>query len=108
MQPIIEITSTKTATKKGTSAKTNKPYSISAQRGFFHTVDPITAEISRVAIDVPLEDAESPYPVGRYTIDASSYRVSEYGGLVLSRMKLDPVQAAVASAPQSGRTGTNG
>ena len=106
MQPIIEITSTKTATKTGTARATNKPYSITNQRGYFQTVDPITGEFGRVAIDVQLESADSPYPVGRYTIDATSFRVAEFGQLVIGRMHLDPVQPAVASAPQSGKLAT--
>lgn len=106
MQPIIEITSTKTATKSGKARSTGKDYSITSQRGFFQTVDPITGELGRTAIDVPLENADSPYPVGRYSIDATSYRVSEYGTLALSRMKLDPLPAAVASVPQSGKLAT--
>lgn len=108
MQPVIEITSTKTATKSGKARSTGRDYTIINQRGYFHTVDPITSEISRVAIDVPLESADSPYPAGRYTIDATSYRVSEFGQLALSRMKLDPVRADVASVPQSVKNGTNG
>lgn len=106
MQPIIEITSTKTATKSGKARSTGRDYTIINQRGYFHTVDPITSEISRVAIDVPLESADSPYPVGRYTIDATSYRVSEFGQLALSRMRLDPLQATVAAVPQSGKSAT--
>lgn len=108
MQPIIEITSTKTATKSGKARSTGKDYSITNQRGFFQTVDPITGELGRVSIDVQLDSPDSPYPVGRYTIDATSYRVAEFGQLVLSRMKLDPLAAAVASVPQSVKNGTNG
>lgn len=106
MQPIIEITSIKTATKNGKARSTGRDYSITNQRGYFQTVDPITGEVGRVAIDVMLESADSPYPVGRYTIDATSFRVAEFGQLVLSRMHLDPVQPAVASAPQAGKLAT--
>ena len=108
MQPIIEITSTKTATKTGKARATGRDYTIINQRGHFHSLDPITAEVVKVSIDVPLESAESPYPVGRYTVDASSFRVSEFGQLTLSRMRLDPVQPVVASVPQSVKNGTNG
>lgn len=106
MQPIIEVLSTKSATKTGTSSKTNKPYSITNQRGYFHSIDPITGEVSKVAIDLRLDDPQSPYPVGRYTIDATSYRVSQFGDLTLSRMHLDPIQPAVVSAPQAGKLAT--
>lgn len=106
MQPIIEVLSTMTATKSGKAQKTGNDYSITAQRGYFQTVDPITGEVGRTAIDVPLNDALSPYPVGRYTIDASSYRVSQYGKLELTRMKLDPVRVDVAAVPQSGKLAT--
>lgn len=106
MQPIIEVTSTKTATKTGKARSTGKDYSITNQRGYFQTVDPITGELGRVAIDIQLESADSPYPVGRYTIDATSYRVAEFGQLVLSRMKLDPLRAEVAPGQQSGKLAT--
>lgn len=108
MQPIIEITSTKTLTKTGKARATQRDYTMTNQRGYFHLADPITGEMTKKAIDVQLESADSPYPVGRYTLDSTSFRVSEFGQLVLGRMVLDPVQPAVASVPQSVKNGTNG
>lgn len=106
MQPIIDITSTKTATKTGTARATGRPYTLTNQRGYFNAVDPITGEITRLPIDVRLSNETSPYPIGRYTIDSTSFRVDEYNNLVISLMRLDPLPASVASVPHSGKSAT--
>lgn len=100
MQIIIDVNSTKTNTKRGKSAKTGNPYEITSQRGFLHAVDSITGEVTPVAIDIPLDRDAFPYEAGRYTLDAASVKVSEYGSLLIGRLKLAKV-ASVASAAKA-------
>jgi hypothetical protein len=100
MQIIIDVNSTKTHTRRGTSAKTGKPYEMTIQRGFLLSVDQITGEVSPVAIDLPIDRDSFPYEAGRYTLDASSVKVSEYGSLMIGRLKLAKV-ASVASAAKA-------
>jgi len=88
MQITIDVNSQKTATKRGISKETQKPYEITTQRGFLHQPDTITGEITLVAIDLTLERDAFPYDMGRYTLDASSLRVNQYGSLSIGRVKL--------------------
>lgn len=100
MQVVIEITSPKTATRSGTSAKNGRPYTMTSQRGFLHVVDKITGEVNKVALEVPLEDGAAPYEIGTYTLNTDSVRVSQYGRLEIARLGLEPIRkpAAVATA----------
>lgn len=97
MQIIIDINSTKTQTKRGTSSKTGKPYEIISQRGFLHSLDTITGDVTPVAIDIPVGRDGSPYETGRYTLDVSSIIVSAYGALQIGRLKLVKLPPAVAA-----------
>lgn len=102
MQIIIDVNSTKTSTKRGQSAKTGKDYEITSQRGFLHSVDAITGDVTPVAIDIPIERNGFPYETGRYTVDSSSVSVSEYGTLILRRLKLSKINvASVAPAAKA-------
>lgn len=102
MQIFIDVNSTKTNTRRGTSAKTGKPYEMTTQRGFLHSLDPITGDVTPVAIDLPIDRDAFPYEAGRYTLDSSSIKVNQYGSLEIGRIKLLPVKvaAAAAAAPQ--------
>lgn len=88
MQITIDVNSQKTATKRGTAKATGKPYEITTQRGHLHTVDAITGEVNTVPIDLTLGQNDFPYQTGRYTLDASSIRVDNFGGLAIGRVKL--------------------
>lgn len=95
MQITIDVNSQKTATKRGTAKESGRPYEITTQRGFLHQPDPITGEITLVAIDLTLERDAFPYDSGRYTLDASSLRVNQFGSLSIGRVKLSKVAQAV-------------
>lgn len=99
MQILIDVNSTKTSTRRGTSARTGKPYEMTTQRGFLHSVDPITGEVTPTAIDLPIDRDSFPYEAGRYTLDASSIRVNQYGSVEIGRIKLVKVAQAAVSAP---------
>ncbi|OJW81599.1 single-stranded DNA-binding protein [Thiobacillus sp. 65-1402] len=100
MQITIDVNSQKTAIKRGTAKATGKPYEIITQRGHLHQADTITGEISLIPIDITLEPNAFPYDTGRYTIDASSLIVGQYGGLSIGRLKLFklPAQAVNKAA----------
>jgi len=101
MQIVIEVTSQKTATKRGTAKVSGKPYEITTQRCFLQQPDQITGEISQVAIDLPIERDAFPHDIGRYTLDAGSLIVDQYGKLQIGRVKLTKLQsAAVQPMPQ--------
>lgn len=93
MQIIIDVSSTKTHTRRGTAKETGRPYEITTQRGFFHAVDTITGEVTPVAVDLPIGQNEFPYQPGRYTLDSSSIVVDEYKRLTIRRLHLIPVKA---------------
>ena len=95
MQITIDVNSQKTATKRGTAKATGKPYEIVSQRGHLHQADTITGEISLISIDLTLDANAFPYDTGRYTLDASSLIVNQYGGLSIGRLKLSKLAAAV-------------
>lgn len=92
MQLIIDVNSAKTQTKRGTSAKTGKPYEITTQRGFFHSVDAITGETLPLPIDLQLGPNDFPYEPGRYTIEPTSFVVGQFGDLRINRLKLTKLQ----------------
>jgi hypothetical protein len=98
MQIIIDVNSTKTFTKRGKSARTGNNYEITTQRGFLHSIDPITEDVTPVAIDIPIDRDAFPYEAGRYTLDASSVKVSEYNSLMIGRLKLVKVASAAPAA----------
>lgn len=99
MQILIDVNSTKTQTKRGTAKNTGKPYEMTTQRGFLLSVDQITGDVTPVAVDLPIDRDAFPYEAGRYTLDASSIKVNEYGSLQIGRLKLVKVAAAAAAAP---------
>lgn len=88
MQITIDVNSQKTSVKRGTGKATGKPFEITTQRGHLHQVDTITGEVNTVPIDITLGQNDFPYETGRYTLDASSVIVGQYGGLQIGRLKL--------------------
>lgn len=84
----IEVKSTATTTKSGTSAK-GKPYSINEQEAW---VDMTNGE--RRKLKVALEDGGKPYPLGFYELDDESFTVNQYGNLEIGRLRLVAVRAA--------------
>lgn len=97
MQITIDVNSQKTATKRGTAKASGKPYEIVTQRGHLHQADTITGEIQLIPITLTIGPNDFPYESGRYTLDASSLTVDQYGGLLMGRIKLSKVVAPVVS-----------
>jgi hypothetical protein len=77
----IEVKSTQTTEKSGTSAK-GRPYSIREQEAWA-TLD---GEYRRLRIG--LEDGAQPYALGQYALAESSFAVNQYGSLEISRVRL--------------------
>jgi hypothetical protein len=100
MQITIDVQSTKTHTKRGTSGRTGKPYEMTIQRGFLLSVDQITGDVTPQSIDLPIDRDAFPYEPGRYTLDASSIRINQYGSVEMGRLKLVKMgQPASVAAP---------
>lgn len=97
MQIIIDVNSNKTVTQSGIT-KDGRSYEITKQRGHLIQVDRITGETTPVAIDITLGKSEFPYSVGRYTLDASSVRVNQYGRLEIGFIKLAKIETPVKAA----------
>lgn len=93
----ITITSDKTFTPPGISAKTQKPYSFRIQTGYLHEVSP-DGEISEIPakFDFILADDQKAFPRGNYTLADSAAYLDRDGRLAL-RVQLTPV-AATAKA----------
>ena len=87
----IEVKSTATTTKSGTS-KTGKPYSIIEQDAW---IDMANGERRKVKFSV--EDGTKPYALGVYELDDESFFVNQFGGLEIGRIRLVPVRASRAA-----------
>lgn len=103
MQMIIEVKSTravsklvKPSTKPG--SKQFDPFEKHIQRGYVHAVDPISGDVTPQAIDIDVPGIDKGYPVGRYTLDTSSFFVNNFGTLVLGKLKLEPIAQAQRAA----------
>ena len=82
----IEIDSPDVDVRSGTS-KNGQPYSIRNQNAWLHNGKKYPTEFK-----VRLQDGQVAYPVGKYTVDPSSFYVDQYGSLSL-RTVLQPVKA---------------
>jgi hypothetical protein len=78
----IEVKSTATTKKDGTSQKSGKAYSITEQEAWAH----VNGEYRRLRI--ALKDGAQPYPVGEYALAESSFIVNQFGGLEFGRIEL--------------------
>jgi len=81
----VEIKSTQTTEKSGTSAK-GRPYSIREQEAWC-TLD---GEYRRLRVG--LEDGAAPYAVGQYQVAESSFAINQYGSLEVARVRLVAVK----------------
>lgn len=111
MQIIIEVKSTKAISKtiKPSSKVGSKQFDAfdkHLQRGYLQVADQITGEITNQSIDLDIPSLDSPYPVGRYTLNAASFHIGQFGVLALGKLVLDPILADVASVPQGGKLAT--
>lgn len=79
MSIIIEITDTTVSTRSGTSARTNKPYTINEQTAYVHKKGQVYPE----KISINLEQNQPPYSAGKYTLDDRSFYVDRYGSIAV-------------------------
>lgn len=81
----IEVKSTQTFTKSGTSGK-GKPYTIVEQEVRAEFND----EVRKVRIG--LADGATAYPIGFYALADSSFIVNQYGQFEMGRVSLVPAK----------------
>lgn len=97
----IEVKSTEVTVKSGTSARTNKPYSIREQQGvyaFLHDRDGKQSPYP-TRISVTLRDEQEPYPVGMYTLAPESLYADRFNQLSLGPvLRPIPGKAAIKAA----------
>lgn len=92
----IEVESTSVDERHGISAK-NKPWTMREQKVYAHVLEESGKPAKYpVKCKVLLEENQSPYQPGFYTIDPRSIQVGEYEALGFERMKLVPAAPAVA------------
>lgn len=92
MQLKIEVRSTEVKERSGTS-RAGKPYTMREQS--------VRAEMANGDVrnfTVVLPDKAAPYPLGTYTVHASSFEVNRFGSLEVGRLALAPV-----AGPEPGR-----
>lgn len=77
----IEVKSTETTTKSGTSGKTGKPYSIREQVACYAFLTDRKRQPNAypTRINVTLEDGQPPYEPGVYTIAEESLYADRFG-----------------------------
>jgi hypothetical protein len=74
---MIEITSTEYTTRKGTSQRTGKEYSMNEQFAYMHRPnDPYPEKIK-----LTLDNGQAPYAAGNYDLHHSSFSVGRFGGI---------------------------
>jgi len=84
--------------KRGTSAKTGKPYSIREQEAWclFHSRDgKVNPHPTRIKIT--LDDQQAPYALGSYVLDPASLYPDKFGQISV-RARLSPVLASAQKA----------
>lgn len=92
----IEIVSDKVTVKSGISQRTQKPYTINKQEGFFF------AEGAKypVRFEFNLADGATAFAPGMYKLDESNFYVDRFGALSLSgQLVLVPIVAGQQSRP---------
>lgn len=92
MSIVIKIESTETRTASGTSARTNREYSIRKQRGLLFR----PGEQYPDKIEVVVPEGQAPYAPGDYVLHPSSFGVDRFGAVSL-RVVLMPAQPAQLS-----------
>lgn len=95
----VQIMSCELKPVNGTSAKTGKPYSFRKQEGYAFTVDSKTGQPHPYPLrfEITIDNDQSPYPVGHYTVSETSFYVDRYGKLSLSP-RLEPIRTANPAA----------
>jgi hypothetical protein len=83
------------ATAREINTKNGKK-KVAEQVGFIEMND----EVRKVRVPIDIEGGQVPYPVGKYTLGASSFQVGKYNDLEINRyeMSLVPLVATVSPA----------
>lgn len=94
----IEVKSSDITTKSGVAAKTGKPYTIREQEAwaFLYSAGGPQPYPSRIVLN--LEDDQTAYAAGAYTIDPSSIYVGDFGSLRLGRLRLKSLATSARAA----------
>ncbi|TWH76190.1 helix-destabilizing protein [Azomonas agilis] len=96
MSIYIEIDSLEIKSRSGVSARTGKPYTIREQRAYLHQ----SGQKYPTGFSISLEEDQSPYPVGRYDLDDSSFFIGRFSDLqVKPRLRTSNANSGVSSAP---------
>lgn len=90
----IEIKDTKVNEKSGTSAKTNKPYTIREQAGYAH----LPNSAYPVEISITLDKDAPAWSPGMYLVDDASFYADRFKRLTIGRLELRPIAATQAKA----------
>lgn len=94
----IEISTAQFDEKRGTSARTGKPYAIREQEAWAYLTDRDgKPQPHPQRIKVTLSDGEAPYNPGVYTLDPSSIFVGDFSQLNI-RARLRPLVQSAAKA----------
>lgn len=87
----IEIVSDKVTVKSGVSSRTQKPYSINKQEGYFFAAGDTKYP---VRFEFNLADGATAFAPGMYKLDESNFYVDRFGALSLSgQLVLLPIVA---------------
>lgn len=91
----IEVKSPVVVENSGTAKASGKPYTIRKQTAWAHVVDQDGKPYEYPArIELQLDNDQSPFAVGLYTIAPSSFFVGDYDKLAMRRLVLQPLKAA--------------
>jgi len=71
----------------GVSKATGNPFKMRNQFCYAYLGDDYP-----VKVKLNLEDGQPPYPAGNYKADLASYKVGNYGSLMIDRLKLLPIE----------------
>ena len=88
----IQIESAQMEVRRGTSSRTGKPYEIREQRALLFR----DGEQYPDKIKIPVNDGQSAYAPGLYTLADSSYQVSRFAAV-----ELRPVLVAIQAKPSA-------
>lgn len=93
----ISIKSTNIAKRSGTAKSSGKPYNIRTQTAWAHTFDREGNPYDYPQrVDIQLEENDSAYEIGDYTISPRSFFVGDFDKLAISRLIL--VKAAATGS----------
>ncbi len=87
----IEIKNAAVVTKSGNARVSGKPYTIREQEGYADLGGAYPEKIR-----FSLGDDQAPFPVGKYVVDKTCFRVGQFNGLALDLRSMKAAAARVA------------